>query len=42
MVVMFKLSAALPSSLSSSYEKVKSSYNSWLLPKFINVGRTDA
>lgn len=40
MVVMFKISAALPSSF--TYEKVKSSYNSWLLPKLINVGHTDA
>lgn len=37
-VVMFKISAALPSSLSFSYEKVKRSYSSWLLPKLINAG----
>lgn len=39
---MFKISAALPSSLSFSYEKVERSYSSELLPKFVNVSCTDA
>lgn len=39
-VVMFKISAELPSSLSFSYEKVKRSYSRWLLPKLLNAGCT--